>query len=125
MSGWSVAASESTIDLFGTGFVLLAAEKGDAWISAATGLASDGAELVAHMVGGRGDLADPEGTWRSVYGLEPDGAVLVRPDGYVGWRSRGAEADANRVVKDALDRILDRKSPYPRERFVQSGARMR
>ena len=99
----------STIDLFGTGFVLLAAAEGDAWIGAAAGLAATvGCGLVAYKIGGRGHLADPEGAWASSYGLEPGGAVLVRPDGYVGWRSRDATADPARVLKDALERILGR-----------------
>ena len=28
--------------------------------------------------------------WREVYGIGRDGAVLVRPDGVVAWRSSGA-----------------------------------
>jgi hypothetical protein len=35
------------------------------------------------------------------YGLSPEGACLVRPDGIVGWRSSGAS------TRDALSRALD------------------
>ncbi len=34
------------------------------------------------------------------YGLQGDGAVLVRPDGHVAWRrSSGAEVDADELVR--------------------------
>jgi hypothetical protein len=98
----------STIDLFGTGFVLLTGPEGGAWIEAAARLASpDWPGLVAHRIGG-GDFADPEGRWREVYGVDPDGAVLVRPDGHVGWRGRAGADDPARTLENALDRILGR-----------------
>jgi 2-polyprenyl-6-methoxyphenol hydroxylase-like FAD-dependent oxidoreductase len=64
----------STLDLFGSGFaVLRAAGDGvDDW--APPGVAS-------HVI-------DADG-FASTYGLEAGGAVLVRPDGVVAWRSRG------------------------------------
>lgn len=99
----------STIDLFGARFVLLCGEAGGAWTDAAARLAgASRPELVGYRVGGGGDLKDPDGTWRDVYGLEAGGAVLVRPDGYVGWRSRGAAGDPARMLRDSLDRILCR-----------------
>jgi len=99
----------STIDLFGTRFVLLAGSEGRAWMEAASRLGSpDRPKLVAHTIGEGGELADPEGRWREVYGVEPDGAILVRPDGYVGWRSRAGADDPARTLETALDRILGR-----------------
>jgi 2-polyprenyl-6-methoxyphenol hydroxylase-like FAD-dependent oxidoreductase len=100
----------STIDLFGGRFVLLAGEQGAAWADAAARLrASERPAVVAHIVGGSGELRDPAGAWRAGYGLTPDGAVLVRPDGCVGWRSRSAADEPVRVLSDALDRILGRR----------------
>ena len=97
----------STIDLFGTRFVLLAGSEGRAWMEAASRLGSpDRPELVAHTIGEGGELADPEGRWREVYGVEAGGAVLVRPDGYVGWRSRAGADDPARTLENALDGIL-------------------
>jgi hypothetical protein len=63
----------STLDLFGSGFVVLraAGEGADDW-------APVGA--VTHVI-------DDEG-FAAAYGLAPGGAVLVRPDGAVAWRSR-------------------------------------
>jgi len=78
----------STLDLFGRRFVLLAGAAGAAWCEAArtiahrTGLAVD-----VHRIGEDG-LLDPEAGFEIAYGLEPAGAVIVRPDGFVGWRAR-------------------------------------
>ena len=47
-----------------------------------------GAGPVAVLSVGR-DFADPHGLVAERYGICADGAVLVRPDGYVAWRSAG------------------------------------
>ena len=99
----------STIDLFGGRFVLLTGPEAGLWMQAGARLAAAARpELVVHAIGDGGELADPEGTWRGVYGIDADGAVLVRPDGYVGWRSRGGTDDHTRALENALDRILGR-----------------
>jgi putative polyketide hydroxylase len=40
------------------------------------------------------------------YGLTGDGAVLVRPDGYVAWIGQATEADAVDVLRTAVSRSL-------------------
>ncbi len=40
--------------------------------------------------------------WASAYGVTSDGAVLVRPDAFVAWRSAGQVPDADAVVAGAL-----------------------
>ena len=86
----------STVDLVGNGFVLLAGAKGGAWADAARPL------QVKPMV-----LGDEE-PWRDLYGIEADGAVLVRPDGHVGWRSATFTPDPGRVLGAAMDAIHGR-----------------
>lgn len=82
----------STIDLFRAHFTLLAGKDGGAWIDAARQIAwPSWPPLLAHRIGG--DLTDPDSNWHTVYGVQSDGAVLVRPDGYVGWRSASAARD--------------------------------
>jgi putative polyketide hydroxylase len=40
--------------------------------------------------------------FRTAYGLEPGGATLVRPDGYIAWRAVTAPADPARALTTAL-----------------------
>ena len=97
----------SSIDLFGRGFVLVAGAKGGAWAEAASRIAAPTRPAVtAHRIGA--DLADPEARFHETYGIAPDGAVLVRPDGYVGWRSAGAATDPAGALAAAMDRICGR-----------------
>ena len=58
------------------------------------------------MIGAGGDIADPAGEWITAYGIEPDGAVLVRPDGHVAWRSRSGAARPGHALESALRTIL-------------------
>lgn len=91
----------STIDLFGRGFVLLTA-KGEAWFEAACTLQQG---LEAQLIGNP-PSADPAEQFAATYGIDDDGAVLVRPDGYVAWRSRSMMADPSAALSAALQQIL-------------------
>jgi putative polyketide hydroxylase len=90
----------STIDLLGNGFVLLTTGAGQAWREAAQCLGIGAFGI------GNGELTDPEGQWAEAYGLDETGAVLVRPDGYVGWRSRAMTADPRASLGDAMASIM-------------------
>jgi hypothetical protein len=94
----------STIDLFGRGFVLLTGPDGDAWVDAAR--SQNGIALDAYRIGDGGDLADPEGRWAAAYGVTIGGAVLVRPDGFVAWRTERAAEDLAEAVRAALTAVL-------------------
>jgi hypothetical protein len=52
-----------------------------------------GVPLQAYIVGQEGDLGDAAGAWAETYGIEAQGAVLVRPDGYVAWRNRSGSPE--------------------------------
>jgi hypothetical protein len=41
------------------------------------------------------------------YGLDPSGALLIRPDGFVGFRSINAADDEQKSLSSALRQILD------------------
>jgi hypothetical protein len=113
---WLMRGDEriSTIDLFGPRFVLLAGPRGAAWRDAARHLADDSRPPIqAWAIGAGGDLGDPDGAWRETYGVEEDGAVLVRPDGYVAWRSRAGAADTLGTLRRAWDAVLGRGAPPP------------
>ncbi|MGA8117649.1 MAG: FAD-dependent monooxygenase [Actinocatenispora sp.] len=93
----------STRELFFDGFVLLSGD--EEWTAAAAKVAEGlGVRIDGHLIGG--ELLDPEGGFARRYGLSGGGAVLVRPDGVIGWRSTGA-ADAGQLDA-ALRTILDR-----------------
>jgi 2-polyprenyl-6-methoxyphenol hydroxylase-like FAD-dependent oxidoreductase len=97
----------STIDLFGPCFVLLTGRRGGAWRDAAQRIAGPSPlPLVAHTIGGDGELTDIDGTWQNVYAIDDDGAVLVRPDGHVAWRSRSGSDDPARTLQAAIDGVL-------------------
>lgn len=97
----------STIDLFGSGFVLLADRHGQAWVDAGRALRNRlGVRLAPHLIGG--ELKDLRDTWRQRYGVGDGGAVLVRPDGFVAWRSTGTAPDPAATLERALRRILAR-----------------
>jgi len=96
----------STIDLFGRGFVLLAASGGSVWRSAAD--RQRGSKIDVHVLGE--DFFDPEQSWMEAYGVREGGAVLVRPDGYVGWRTATRPSDPGGALSAVLDQIFGRKA---------------
>jgi putative polyketide hydroxylase len=99
----------STLDLFEKRFVLLAGPDGHAWRTAAVDAAMQ-APLDAYTIGARGDLVDHEGAWSRTYGVTSQGAVLVRPDGHVAWRSETGVGDAAAALRQTFARILNRRA---------------
>ncbi len=94
----------STLDLLGAGFTLLAAPGGDAWrVAAREASRALDVPIDAYRIGAPG-LHD-DGRFARTYGIENDGAVLVRPDGHVAWRAAGGPAAAG-VLRNALAGIL-------------------
>jgi hypothetical protein len=85
-----VSPGTSTLDLV-DGFTLVTGNKADDWLAAATEVG-----IPAHAVEG----------WADAAGIDENGAILVRPDGFVGWRRPG-EGSATEL-RAALDRILCR-----------------
>ena len=96
----------STLDLLGPAFTLLAAPKADAWCAVASKASRElGVRVDCHRIGSAG-LQDLGG-FGAAYGLQEDGAALVRPDGHVGWRSAAAPVTGAELA-GALRRILAR-----------------
>ncbi|GAB3344773.1 FAD-dependent monooxygenase [Modestobacter lapidis] len=95
----------SILDVFGASFVLLTGPNGRAWQQSA---ASQVPDLVAFRVAPDGDLVAAAGALEDAYGIGSDGAVVVRPDGVIAWRSTGAVADPTGVVGSVLQRLLFR-----------------
>ena len=89
-------------------FVLIAGESGQAWKSAAERVAEErGIALDAFTVGGtEGDLLDMRHAWDRLREHGPDGAILVRPDRFIGWRARQGVSDPLAELRSAFDRLL-------------------
>jgi 2,4-dichlorophenol 6-monooxygenase len=91
-------------------FLLIAGEDGAAWCQAANRLAkTGGVPLRAIRIGHLdGDVRDPRCTWLRHREIGPQGALLVRPDRYVAWRSLGASTNPLRELESTMSRILCR-----------------
>jgi 2,4-dichlorophenol 6-monooxygenase len=96
-------------------FLLIAGEDGEAWCEAARALAEEsGLPLDALRIGHLdGDLFDPRCGWLRVRQIEPDGAILVRPDRFVVWREKTASDDPRAALTDALEQVLARTVSTP------------
>ena len=81
----------STLDLFDGRFVLLSPSR--AWCALARDLR---VPLTAHVI------RDPD--WAPLYDVGAEGAVLVRPDGYVAWRTIETARDG--VLRQTLTDVL-------------------
>lgn len=100
-------AGLSTLDLFGRVFTLLTGPEGGGWCGVAAEIADAlGVPIDCYRIGSPG-LRDAAGAFTEGYGLAEDGAVLVRPDGHVAWRTATGPAIGT-VFSDALHRILAR-----------------
>jgi hypothetical protein len=89
-------------------FLLIAGEDGEAWCEAARELSARAdlpldAVRIGHL---DGDLYDPRCTWLRRREIASDGALLVRPDRFVAWRSLAGSESPEDELADALGRIL-------------------
>ncbi|WP_020674071.1 FAD-dependent monooxygenase [Amycolatopsis nigrescens] len=91
-----VESGVSTLDLAGSDWTVFTGLPGTPWLSAAGTVGAEfGVRVRAHR------LTEDSG-------LAPDGAVLVRPDGFVGWRTANLDADPERALRSVFGRILGR-----------------
>ena len=102
-------AAVSTHDLPGNGFALIAGAGGHGWREAASDLAAAGAPLKSYRVGPDGDLADPGGRFEAAVGIGAAGALLLRPDGVIGWRVAGPQADPRAQLDEVMARLTFRR----------------
>jgi 2,4-dichlorophenol 6-monooxygenase len=105
----------STLDVVGKGrTTLLTGLAGQAWKNAAGQL---GLPFLRTVVVGEPGALDPYGYWHQIREIHEAGALLVRPDGVVAWRHSAPvweQADARRVLKDALAAVLSLPAVVPR-----------
>lgn len=97
----------STLDLYGRNFVLLTGREGTAWCAAARDAAAvPGLSLDVWRIGA--DLVDPGSRFAADYGIDDDGAVLIRPDGFVAWRTKSTQESPQETLASAMIRLLCR-----------------
>jgi putative polyketide hydroxylase len=110
----------STFDLFGRNCVLLTGAQGSAWYDAAQRVAERlGVPLNSYRIGEQGDFISPDDHFLAAYGIKSDGAVLVRPDGFIGWRAETAAPQPERVLEQALDGLLGWSLADPQKQVAQ------
>jgi hypothetical protein len=99
---------ESTHDLLRGGFTLLAGAGGRHWTKAGHALAAAGKPLTAYRIATDGDLTNPDGRFEQTLGIGGSGALLLRPDGVIGWRTREAHADPYTRLDEVMRRLTFR-----------------
>ncbi len=89
----------STLDLVQPGWALLTQDPG--WRDAAQAAANEVKIEVKCVV-----VQDPDTpAFLDAFGIGPTGASLIRPDGYVAWRSTAAPANPASNLAEALRRV--------------------
>jgi 2,4-dichlorophenol 6-monooxygenase len=98
----------STLDLTGHGiFTILTGIGGDDWEAAAKSLGAElGIAIKVHKIGPRQTWQDLAGEWANAREVRDSGAVLVRPDHHVAWRSETMVAEPERELRRVLGAIL-------------------
>ncbi|MFE5832101.1 FAD-dependent oxidoreductase [Streptomyces sp. NPDC056508] len=111
---WLDRAGEriSTLDLYERCPVLLSSAGGTgAWHAAAARVAERlSVPLDSYRIGDGqdADLVQEAGAdWAESHGVTTGGAVLVRPDGFVAWRSEGPVEDPETELRTVLATLLD------------------
>jgi hypothetical protein len=100
----------STHDLPASGFALLAGAGGRNWTDAGKALAvAAGIPLKALRIAPDGDLANPDESFEKTMGIGAPGALLLRPDGVIGWRTREPHADPRACLGEVMRRLTFRR----------------
>ncbi|EJS70205.1 FAD-dependent oxidoreductase [Bacillus cereus] len=97
----------SILDLFGNNFVLLTGVENSSWAEAAQDVSSKlGINIKVYRVGLSGDFIAQENVFRERYGIGHEGAVVIRPDGFIGWRSEIEVANLGTVLNEVMNHLL-------------------
>ncbi|MGB8403624.1 MAG: FAD-dependent monooxygenase [Mycobacterium sp.] len=84
----------STLDLVGPSFTLLTADTTGRWAE------STPKDVAVHVI--------PSDHWADATGLGPDGALLVRPDAFIAWRTETMPPDPAGALTRVLSHICQR-----------------
>jgi 2,4-dichlorophenol 6-monooxygenase len=102
----------STLDLAPmTRFTLITGIAGEPWVAAAERVGEKlGIPLGAVVIGPGRDVTDLYDDWARLREVEEEGALLVRPDKHIAWRSMRLPPDPEAALLSALTAILGRGS---------------
>ncbi|MES5893282.1 MULTISPECIES: FAD-dependent oxidoreductase [Bacillus cereus group] len=97
----------SILDLLGNDFVLLTRAENRTWAECVQDVSSKlGINIKVCHVGLRGDFIAQEDIFSKLYGIENGEAVLIRPDGFIGWRSEKEVVNPDVVLGEAMGNLL-------------------
>ena len=95
-------------------FALITDERGGEWVSAAKRAAlAHGVNVVAAQIGVHPHLRDYDDQWQKVKGVKAGGAVLVRPDNIVAWRSLRPSQNGGAELTEAFATLLGEPGKPP------------
>ncbi|MEC7256246.1 MAG: FAD-dependent monooxygenase [Pseudomonadota bacterium] len=98
----------SSLDLAGTGdFVLIVGPDGQDWIAPAQAVAARHGVPFRTVIVGQ-DVTDPTNAWPVASETGQGGALLVRPDTHIAWRSMGGADDPAAVMEHVFTALLRR-----------------
>jgi hypothetical protein len=96
----------STLDLLGKAFVLFTGTGNAEWKKSAMHASYHfKVPVEVYSIGTTGDLYYDDKKLKTVLGITDDGAVLVRPDGFVAWRAVKGDQETARL-EQILEEIL-------------------
>ena len=100
----------STLDLAGKGkFALFTGIGGDGWRLAAKKVTAElGVPIAVYSIGFRQEFEDRYLDWMKVRDVADSGAVLVRPDYFVAWRSQAWQDDSAEKLSAVVKTVLSR-----------------
>jgi putative polyketide hydroxylase len=100
----------STLDVCGKNFVLLAGQDDqDAWHKAAAKVTDSLAiNILVYAIGPSGDMVDSNNQWLYLAGITSNGALLVRPDGFVAWRAYSQPTQPAERLEQVMKQTLFR-----------------
>ncbi|WP_341285174.1 FAD-dependent oxidoreductase [Priestia megaterium] len=97
----------STLDLIGENFVLFTGEGNSLWRTAARHVSSHlGVPINVYGIGSQEECVECEDSWEELYDVTSQGAVLIRPDGFVAWRTKEGESNPHLLLKQVMTSIL-------------------
>lgn len=92
-----------------TGFTLISGIAGEDWEDAAATVSAElGVPVKAVIIGPGREVTDLYYDWAKLREVEEGGALLVRPDKHIAWRSHGLPEHPARHLSEALRQVLGR-----------------